>query len=219
MKRFPRFRSLEAAGRELAEQLEAYREAKETIVVAIATGGVPVGAAVARQIQLPLELLLIRMLLVPNGAADPVCAVNAGGTLIIDETLETRAATPSSGVEHAIADGLAQLAQRARVYRGERAAMDLAGKEVILVDNGIHTGSTMLASIRALRKLKTGSIVVAVPVADPNSRAAIEHASDRVVCLAWPEKFGNAAMWYDEFVRPTEQEIQEFFTTQNTGAD
>jgi putative phosphoribosyl transferase len=77
----------------------------------------------------------------------------------------------------------------------------------------------MLASIHALRQLKAAAIVVAVPVADPNSRAAIEQAADRVVCLLWPEKFGHAGMWYQEFVRPTEQQIQEFFKTQNAGAN
>jgi putative phosphoribosyl transferase len=208
-----KFASLAAAGRELAEQLQEYRGAADTVVVAIATGGVPVGAEVARQLHLPFELLMIRRLLVPDGAAKPVCAVNVGGTLVVDEGLGARA-TPSSGMDHAIADGLAELAERERAFRGKRAATDLARKNVILVDNGIHTGSTMLISIRALRKLETRSIVVAVPVADENSQAAIEPAADRVACLMWSDKFGHAGMWYQEFVRPTEQQIQELFTTQ-----
>jgi putative phosphoribosyl transferase len=214
-----RFASLVAAGRELAEQLQEWRGVVDTIVVAIATGGVPVAAEVAGQLQLPLEFLMIRRLLLPDGAAKPVCAVNAGGTLVIDESLGPRPTTPSSGLDHAIADALAQLAQRERSFRGEREATDLAGKSVILVDNGVHTGSTMLASIRALRRLSVGLIVVAVPVADQTSRAAIEAAADRVVCLAWPEKFGHAGMWYEEFVRPNEQQIREVFTTQYSGVN
>ena len=209
-----RFASLAAAGRELGEQLQEYRGAADTVVVAIATGGVPVGVEVARQVCLPIELLMIRRLLVPDEAAKAVCAVNAGGTLIVDDALGPRPVTPSSGMDHGIANALAELAQRERSFRGERPATDLARKTVILVDNGIHTGSTMLASIRALRKLETRSIVVAVPVADQNSRPAIEQAADRVVCLVWPDKFGHAGMWYQEFVRPTEQQIQKFFTTQ-----
>jgi predicted phosphoribosyltransferase len=122
-------------------------------------------------------------------------------------------------MDHAIAGALAELAQRERAFRGERIATELAGKNVILVDNGIHTGSTMLSSIRALRRLETRSIVVAIPVADQNSRAAIEQAADRVVCIVWPDNFGHAGMWYQEFVRPTEQQIQELFTTANIGVN
>ncbi|HEX3186417.1 MAG TPA: phosphoribosyltransferase family protein [Pyrinomonadaceae bacterium] len=214
-----RFASLAAAGGELAEHLQDYAGAVDTLVVAIATGGVPVGAAVARQVQLPFELLMIRRLLVPDGAAKPVCAVNVAGTLVVDDGLGPRAATPSSGMDHAIAGALAELAQRERALRGERIATELAGKNVILVDNGIHTGSTMLSSIRALRRLETRSIIVAIPVADQNSRVAIEQAADRVVCIFWSDKFGHAGMWYQEFVRPTEQQIQELFTTANIGVN
>lgn len=211
MKKFP---DLAAAGRELADQLQQYREAKDTFVVAIATAGVPVAAEVARQIQLPLELLIVRRLLVPAGAATPVCAVSVAGTTVLDESLGSLPATPSSGMDHAIADGLAQLAHREREFRGGEAPVDLAGRNVILVDNGIHTGATVLTAIRALRRLKVGSIVVAVPVADPNTRAAIERETDGVVCPAWPEKFGHTGMWYQELVRPTAEEIQTFFKTQ-----
>lgn len=214
MKRFPSFT---AAGSVLADELQEYRRANDTLVVAIATGGVAVGAAVARQVELPFELLMIRRLLVPEGARKAVCAVNVAGRLVVDEQLGAHG--PAGGMDHAIAEGLEQLAQRERVFRGGRVPHDLARKDVILVDNGIHTGSTMLASIRALRRLEVRSIVVAVPVADSNSRAAIERSADRVVCLAWLEKFGHVGMWYQQFVRPTEQEIQKFFKTQNAGAD
>ena len=214
MKRFPSFA---AAGRALADELQEYRGTNDTLVVAIATGGVAVGAEVAQQIELPFDLLMIRRLLVPEGAQKAVCAVNVAGRLVVDEQLGAHG--PADGMDHAIAEGLEQLAQRERVFRGGRVPHDLVRKNVILVDNGIHTGSTMLASIRALRRLEVRSIVVAVPVADSNSRAAIEQAADRVVCLAWLEKFGHVGMWYQQFVRPTEQEIQKFFKTQNAGAD
>ena len=212
-----RFVSFAAAGRDLAEELQEYRAATDTVVMAIATGGVAIGSELARQIQLPFELLLIRRLLVPNGSAKPICAVNVAGTLVVDRSLPPQPAPPSAGMDHAIAERLAELDQRARFCRNKRAATDLGRKHVILIDNGIHTGSTMLASIEALRRLKVASIVVAVPVADQNSRVAIEQAADRVVCLEWPEKFGHAGMWYQEFVRPTDLQIQEFFTRQNAG--
>ena len=91
--------------------------------------------------------------------------------------------------------------------RWEAPPVNLNGKNVILVDNGIHTGSTMRASIRAVRKLEVGRVVAAIPVADASSRVEIEGEADEVVCLAWPEKFGHVGLWYEEFMRPAEKQI------------
>jgi putative phosphoribosyl transferase len=212
MKRFP---TLAGAGRDLAVVLEQYRAASNTLVVAIVTGGVPVACEVARQLQLPLELLVIRRLVVLSG--EPVCAVNVAGKLVVDERLEQH--PKSLGLDHALAEGLEQLAARERLFRGERPPTDLAGMNVLLVDNGIHTGSTVLSAIRALRQSDVSSIVLAVPVANPDSRAVIESVADRVVCLAWPEKFGHVGLWYDEPIRPTEERVRElFFVAQQTCA-
>lgn len=206
-----KFPDLRAAGRALAEALQEYRGVSDTLVVAIATAGVPVAVELARAIQLPLDLLIIRRLLVPSGPESPVCAVSVAGTVVVDERVGPRPQTPSSGMDHSIAAGLDQLAQRERAFRGERPPVDLAGKNVILVDNGIHTGGTMLTAIRALRRLQVASIVVTAPVGNSDVRSAIERAAKRVVCLAWRENFGNVGMWYRQLVRPTEQEIRTFF--------
>lgn len=208
MKKFP---GLAAAGRELAEALQEYRGARDTVAVAITTAGVPVAAELSRAIQLPLELLMIRRLLVPAGAATPVCAVNVAGNLVVDEQVGPRRPAPVTGKDHAIADGLEQLAERERAFRGGRAPLDLARKNVVLVDNGIHTGATISVGIRSLRRLEVASIVVAVPIANADVRSAIEQQVERVVCLAWLENFGHVGMWYQELVRPTEQEIRTFF--------
>ncbi|HKR22505.1 MAG TPA: hypothetical protein VJS17_07920, partial [Pyrinomonadaceae bacterium] len=126
-----KFPDLAAAGRDLAVALSEYRGARDTVVLAIATAGVPVAAELARVVQLPLELLIIRRLLVPDGAVDPVCAVSVAGTLVLDERLGPRAPAPVSGMDHSIADGLEQLGQRERAFRGERAPFALAGKNVV----------------------------------------------------------------------------------------
>lgn len=110
-------------------------------------------------------------------------------------------------MDHAIADGIQQLSERERFCRAGRPPVDISTKRVIIVDNGIHTGSTMRAAIRAMRKLDVKKVVVAVPVSDLNSRDAIESAADEVVCLAWPDKFGHVGLWYEEFVRPTNDQI------------
>jgi putative phosphoribosyl transferase len=117
----------------------------------------------------------------------------------------------SNGLAHAIADGIKQLSERERFCRGGHPPADLSEKQVILVDNGIHTGSTMLAAIRGLRKLGVRKIVAAAPVADVNSRAVIERAADEVFCLVWPEKFGHVGLWYKESIRPTNEQILNLY--------
>ena len=198
-----RFRTLAAAGTELAASLSQFRGApgaNDTIVLAIMNGGADVAAAVATELNLPLEHLFIRRLLAPNGAASALCAVSAGGRLVFDEGIPDVPATPQTGMEYAIAGGLAQLQERVRTARGDRAPVELTGKTILLVDNGIHTGSTVLAAIRALRRVDVKRIVVAVPVANPATRATLNDAADEIICLQWPENFGHVGLWYEYFV-------------------
>ena len=208
MKSFP---TLAAAGRELAASLTEFSGSTNTIVLAIVSGGVVVAAEVASRLNLSLELLFIRRLLAPSGPQDVLCAFNVAGTLIVDEGVASVSRSPATGLEYAVADGLQQLRETVRACRGDHAPVRLDEKTVIIVDNGIHTGSTMLAAIRAVRKSEVKQVVVAVPVADPNSRAVVAAAADAVVCLAWPTKFGHVGLWYEEFVRPTEDEILHLY--------
>ena len=212
MKRFP---TPAAAGRELARALTEFTNAQNTIVVAIATGGVPVAAEVASELKLPFELLFIRRLLAPSGPQNVLCGVNAAGTLVLDDEIARWSGSQPTVLQKAVADRVAELNELARVCRANEAPVDLSGKTVALVDNGIHTGSTVLIALRALRKLSVARVVVAVPVADANSRAAIESAADQVVCLASPEKFGHVGMWYEELVRPSEDEIMRLYKGDN----
>jgi len=204
-----KFQSTAAAGAELALRLNEFHGSSQTIVIAIASGGVGVGAEVVRRLELPFELLFIRRLLAPFGPENVLCATNVGGTLVVDE--EVPQASETNGMAHAIADGIKQLTERERFNRGDRPAVDVSGKQVILVDNGIHTGSTMLVAIRALRKVGVTKIVAAVPVADANSRARIERAADEVFCLVWPDKFGHVGLWYRESIRPTDEQILNLY--------
>ena len=119
--------------------------------------------------------------------------------------------SPANGLDHAIADGIKQLSERERFCRGARPPLDISGNQIILVDNGIHTGSTMLAAIRGVRKLGVTKIIVAVPVADANSRAVIERAADEVFCLVWPDKFGHVGLWYKESIRPANEQILNLY--------
>ena len=198
-----------AAGRELAVQITS---PTNTIVLAIVSGGLFVGSEVARALRVPFELLFIRRLLAPSGPEKTLCATNVGGTLVLDDDLPPQPTTPVTGLDHSVADGLRQLSARERFCRAEMEPASLAGKNVILVDNGIHTGSTMLAAIRGVRKLDVCRVVAATPVSEPNGRAAVGRAADEVVCLASPEKFGHVGLWYENFVRPTEDQIRKLYS-------
>lgn len=207
--RHPQFADLADAGRSLATRLDNYLGGEETVVVGIARGGVPVALEVANQLSAPLDIILIRRLLAPRGPGSAICAVNVCGTLVTDQELALPSSVPKTALEYFVADALEELALRERVCRGRRPALEVRRKTVLLVDNGIHTGSTMLAALRALRTLKPSRLVVAVPVAALLSRTAVEVAADNVVCLAWLEQFGHVGLWYANFNVPNEKQIRK----------
>ena len=204
------FTDLASAGRNLAALLEKYLASEETVVVGIARGGVPVALEVAKQLGAPLDIILIRRLLAPRGPGSEICAVNVCGTLVTDQELALPPPVPKTPVECFVTDALEELALRERTCRGGgRPALEVARKTVLLVDNGIHTGSTMRAAIRALRILKPSRVVVAVPVAQRSSRKVVEEAADDLVCLASPEPFGHVGLWYANFNVPDEEQIRK----------
>lgn len=204
-----KFQNADSAGRQLADQLKKFHNSSDTIVVSIASGGVYVGAAVARELKLPMELLFIRRLIAPFGPQRVLSATNVAGTMVIDEEIAKLPASP--GMDQAIAEGIRQLSERERFCRGGRPPVDISTKQVIVVDNGIHTGSTMRAAIRAVRKLDVKKVIAGVPASDLNSRDVIERVADEVVCLAWLERFGHVGLWYKEFVRPTNDQISSVY--------
>src|ERR1700752_280092 len=161
-----KFSNPAAAGRELSGRLQEFKNAPETIVVAIASGGVFVASEVARDLALPLELLFIRRLTAPFGPERVLCAVSVAGTLVVDDDLLPLPAKPVTGSDYSVLEGIKQLGENERFCRAERPPLDLSGKHLILVDNGIHTGGTMDIAIRALRKLWVSKITAAAPVAD-----------------------------------------------------
>lgn len=209
-----KFQNAAFAGRQLADSLQKYRASGDTIVIAIVAGGVFVGAEVARELKLPFELLFIRRLMAPFGPQNVLGATNVAGTTVVDEELAQQPV--AAGMDHAIADGIQQLSERERFCRAGRPPLDISAKQVIVVDNGIHTGSTMRTAIRSLRKLDARKIIAAVPVSDLNSRDVIESAADETVCLAWPEKFGHVGLWYQEFVRPTNDQVLSLYSDTET---
>jgi putative phosphoribosyl transferase len=205
LKQPSQFPSLRAAGRELALRLESYRSS-DAIVLGIALGGVPVAHEVATHLKAPLDLILIRRLLAPDGPGSQVCAINIAGSTIVDKGTSVSPA-PATPLEHFIADALADLDRREQTCRRGRPPIAVEGRTVILVDCGVRSGLTMKAAIGALRQLRPRRIIGAVPVASPEGYASVVDLVDEMVCLAEREKFGNVAVWYRDFSRPGEEHV------------
>jgi putative phosphoribosyl transferase len=208
-----KFVDLFAAGKELSVALGEFTRQEKTCVVGIAAGGVPVAVEVAKALDLPFEVLLLKRLQASQGPESVLCAFDLAGRLLLDDELGLIPNPPTSGPEYALMDGLAELERRKRVCRGSHPEADLAGYTVLLIDNGIRTGSTILAAVRVLRKAKVDKIVAAVPVANPDRRKLVEDRVDQLMCLYWPENFGHVGMWYKDFTRPSDDLIRELLTS------
>jgi predicted phosphoribosyltransferase len=201
-----RFKDGREAGGALASKLMLYAGREDAVVVAVASGGVAVAAEVAKRLALPLDLVIINRLLMPR-ANDPLCAANAAGTFFLDEGLDSHAAREPVFANF-LAQALAELEERARACRGSRPALDLSGKTILLVDNGVRTGSTLRAAARAVHSTRPARIVACAPVADAATLDAMREAFDDFVHLASPEPFGHVGIWYADFHRPSDEEIR-----------
>jgi putative phosphoribosyl transferase len=205
-----RFDDERAAGRALAAGLEAYRGRADALVLALARGGVGVGFEVSQRLGLPLDLVFLRRLLVPRGAHEPLCVASVAGAPFLDKELKASLAddAPDATLRQFLKDALPAFDESVRACRGERPALDLAGKTVILVDNGVRTGATVLAAVRAVRSRTPARLVVAAPVADAAALGTVASAAEEYVCLATPEPFVHVGRWYANFRRPSDDEIR-----------
>jgi putative phosphoribosyl transferase len=212
-----RFTDARAAGRALAEKLEAYSGCADATVLALASGGAAVGLEVSKRLRLPLDLVLLRRLLAPRGPGDPACVSSVAGSRFLDEEVAARAdAGGDAAFGHFLSDALAEFDGRAGACRGARPAADLRGRTLLLVDDGIRTGSTVLAALRAIRSTQPARVVVAVPVAAPEALAAVGAAADELVYLAAPEPFVHVGRWYADFARPADEEIRAMLEESET---
>jgi putative phosphoribosyl transferase len=211
-----KFVDLRDAGGKLSTALTNFSENEKTYVVAIATGGVPVAAEVANQLNLPLEILLLKRLRLAEDPTQPLCAFDVAGVFLLDPEIGPIPDAPETGSEHSLVQSLGDLARRKQSCRGSLPNSNLAGMNVLLVDNGIRTGSTMLAATRALKQLNVNRIVAAVPVANPESKRVVEEQVDELIALGWPDNFGHVGLWYKDFSRPSDEKIHAFLESNYT---
>jgi len=208
-----RFRNRIDAGRELAAALAKYANRPDVIVLGLPRGGIPVAAEVARALHVPLDVFVVRKLGVPGHEEYAMGAIASGGVRLLDRRTVAAAGLTPAQVESVTAAERAELERRERSYRGDRPFPDLTGKTVILVDDGLATGASMRAAIEALRQERPARIVVAVPVAAPETCQAFRHVADEIVCAATPEPFYAVGRWYDDFSQTTDQEVHELLAS------
>jgi putative phosphoribosyl transferase len=203
------FPDLRSAGRELALQLAKYRGVNDVIVLGLVLGGVLVAHEVARFLGAPLDLLIIRRLLAPEGPGSQICAVSVAGSMVIDKSLLPLPAVPATPLDHFVADAIAELNQRELICRRGLEPTDLRGRTVILVDCGIRTGSTMQAAIGALRTKKPARIIAAVPATSRGGCITVADLCDEFFYLTRPVSFGHVGLWYTDFSRPGDDGVGE----------
>jgi putative phosphoribosyl transferase len=203
------FRDRESAGALLAERLRHRRWPAPPVVLALPRGGVPVAVPVARALEAPLDLVLVRKIGVPWQPELAVAAVVDGDEprVVIDEEVRAATSIGRAEIEAAARRELAEIERRRRVYLGGRAPVPVAGRTAIVVDDGIATGTSVRAALKALRARGPAALVLAVPVAPPETVAALESEVDEVVCLSQPVPFHAIGLYYDDFHQLDDAEV------------
>jgi putative phosphoribosyl transferase len=212
------FRDRTEAGRVLAEQLSAYADRPDVIVLALPRGGVPVGYEVAQALHAPLDVFLVRKLGVPGHEELAMGAVATGGVRVLNEQVVRALHIPEQVIDAVARWELEELARRERLYRGDRPPPEVRGRTVILVDDGLATGATMLAAVRALRQQQPARIVVAVPIASRDTCELLRDEVDDVICAATPDPFYAVGLWYENFEQLTDEEVRELLARASSRA-
>jgi predicted phosphoribosyltransferase len=203
------FRDRRAAGQLLAANLTAYATEPDLLVLVLPRGGVPVAYEVARALGAPLDVFLVRKLGVPGYEELAMGAIATGGVRVLNQRVLRDAAVPASAVEAVAAAEERELARREREYRGDRPPGEIRGKTVILVDDGLATGASMHAAVQAIRLQGPRRIVVAVPIAAPETCDAFRAEVDEIVCAVMPDPFYAVGFWYEDFSQTSDEEVRD----------
>jgi predicted phosphoribosyltransferase len=197
------------AGRKLAERLSAYAGRHDVLVLAIPRGGVPVAFEVARALGAPLDVFLVRKLGLPGHKELAMGAVASGGIRVLNHDVLQALKPPFRAITEIAARELEELVRRERLYRGDRLPPDVRGRTVIVVDDGLATGSTMRAAVAALRRLEPARLIVAVPTAAPSACAEVALEADECICLINPDPFYAVGLWYEDFSATSDDQVRD----------
>jgi putative phosphoribosyl transferase len=204
-----RFRDRGDAGRQVAARLVHYADRPDLIVLALPRGGVPVAFEVARQLEAPLDVFVVRKLGVPGHEELAMGAIATGGARVLNEEVVARLAISPETVDAAARQEAAEVARRERLYRGDRPPPQLGGRIVVLVDDGLATGATMRAAVAAVRQQQPERIVVAVPAAAPETCAMLSTEVDELICVLTPDPFVAVGFWYENFAQTGDDAVRE----------
>lgn len=196
------------AGKRLATRLTAYERQPQTIVLGLPRGGVPVAFEVAQALELPLDVLIVRKLGLPDQKEMAMGAIASGHVRILNQRLLQNLQLSPEVIEQVTREEQRELERRERAYRGNRPPLELCDRTVILVDDGLATGATMKAAVAALQRQHPARIVVAVPVGSTHACQTFEKIIDDIVCAESPEPFSAIGLWYDNFDQTTDEEVR-----------
>lgn len=203
------FKDRTHAGKLLAKALSAYAHDPRAIVLALPRGGVPVGYAIAQQLGLELDILIVRKLGMPGHEEFAIGALGAGGVRVLQADVVEEYGVSPQAIEAISTRELQEIGRRERQYRGAHAPLQLSGRIALLVDDGLATGSTMRAAIQIAHKLGAARVVVAVPVGAPDTCNALEREVDELICLSRPLFFSAVSQWYRDFGQTSDEEVQD----------
>ena len=206
---FQQFENKHEAGKQLADALIDYAGRQDCLILALPRGGVPVAYEVAKILSLPLDVLLVRKLGVPDHEEFAMGAIASGGIRILNHDILQQLYISPEDVEQVTTKERIELERRDQLYRGNLPMPDIKGKNIIVVDDGLATGATMKAAIAALRETNAANIIVAVPVGAVATCHELAKLADKVVCLYRPEPFGGVGKWYVDFSQTSDREVQQ----------
>ncbi len=203
------FKDREDAGRVLARDLADLQGREDLVVLALPRGGVPVGFEVARKLHAPLDVFIVRKLGVPGHEELAMGAIASGGVIVLNDEVVWRLNIPKQMIDTVIQEERRELERREQAYRDGRPPIDVRGKTAILVDDGLATGASMKAAVEGLRARGPARIIVAVPVAAPETCASFQELVDHVLCAETPEPFFGVGVWYEDFSQTTDEEVRD----------
>ncbi|MFM5983148.1 MAG: phosphoribosyltransferase [Sphaerospermopsis kisseleviana] len=204
-----RFRNRKEAGKMLAQNLTAYANEENLLVLALPRGGVPVAFEVAKALNAPLDVCIVRKLGVPGHKELAMGAIASGGIGVLNSDVINTLGIDKEAIQAVAAEELQELQRRDRTYRGDALPLNVENKTVILIDDGIATGSTMRAAIGILQQQQPQKIVVAIPVAPASTYKELQSEVDEIVCLQIPEILSAIGLWYEDFAQTTDEEVKE----------
>jgi predicted phosphoribosyltransferase len=208
------FRNRREAGRQLAAQVAAYANRPDVLVLALPRGGVPVAYEVARALNAPMDVFLVRKLGVPGYEELAMGAIASGGVRVLNDEVVRGLDIPGYVIDAVAAREQQELERRERAYRDGRPPPDIRGRTVILVDDGLATGATMQAAVKALRQQQPARIIVAVPTAAAETCEKLKTEADEVICAMTPQPFYGVGRWYDDFSQTTDEEVRDLLAAQ-----